>query len=225
MIWPNELLFAQREVAKYASDHYRNSYRPQEAFYWSYIPKWMNEDWTNFGYPETTLDIGCCFGTLLLYVRRATVSKAFGVDLIDYHSPNLFHKWDMAFELVDIEKSDPSWKQTYDCIIFTEVLEHFQYQPIPTLRRIRDLLSPKGTLYLSTPEADSWGKSKHYERMDQIPSLGDPNKKEIPLDEHIWQYSMSDLMAVLFRSGLKIIKWDTAPGTGGRHYNMSLVRG
>jgi predicted SAM-dependent methyltransferase len=44
----------------------------------------------------------------------------------------------------------------------TEVLEHLNFHPVPTLKKVYNLLSENGALYLSTPDAYEWGKVNKY---------------------------------------------------------------
>ncbi len=41
----------------------------------------------------------------------------------------------------------------FDLIVFTEILEHITFNPIRFWRRVYDLLSPNGMIYVSTPNA------------------------------------------------------------------------
>ncbi|MGG4350857.1 class I SAM-dependent methyltransferase [Paenibacillus lautus] len=41
--------------------------------------------------------------------------------------------------------------ERYDVVLFTEVLEHMNYNPIPVFRKIHERLMPGGSLLISTP--------------------------------------------------------------------------
>jgi 2-polyprenyl-3-methyl-5-hydroxy-6-metoxy-1,4-benzoquinol methylase len=68
----------------------------------------------------------------------------------------------------------------------TEVLEHLNFNPISTLKKINRLLKPGGSSFLSTPDADSgWGRThKHYENFAEIP---DVNPAAPIIEERVWQ--------------------------------------
>jgi cyclopropane fatty-acyl-phospholipid synthase-like methyltransferase len=223
VIWPNELFLAQEEVARYANEYYRTMYRPQEAFYWSYVPQWMDRDWL-VKPPKRALDIGCGWGTLMLYTRRANPQcEIYGIDFKDGYCPQeLFQKRNLQFAVSDIELEDPPWTGPFDMIVLTEVLEHFNYQPIPTLQRIRRLLSENGVLYLATTEAETCGRTtKYYSSLAALPPV--PVEREYKHDAHIWQFDKIELLAVLENSGFRVTRFEFAPGVGGRRFNLSAV--
>lgn len=47
----------------------------------------------------------------------------------------------------------PGQEGRFDLIVFTEILEHITFNPIRFWRRVYDLLSPNGMIYVSTPNA------------------------------------------------------------------------
>src|SRR5262249_15441450 len=133
--------------------YYVSHYRPAEIFYWHHIAKWLYDD-IHKHRPTNCLDIGCAYGTLLTYVKRLSNCKAYGIDFIEvYLSRSLITEYGLDFAVSNIELDALPWQETFDIILLTEVLEHFNFNPIPTLQKISGLLSPGGRLYLSTPDA------------------------------------------------------------------------
>ncbi|MGH1566708.1 MAG: methyltransferase domain-containing protein [Nitrosopumilus sp.] len=54
----------------------------------------------------------------------------------------------------------------FDIVIFTEVLEHFNFHPVMILKKIHSLLKSPDKLYLSTPDSHEWGKiTKYYKKI------------------------------------------------------------
>ena len=82
-------------------------------------------------------------------------------------------------------------KDEFDIIIFTEVMEHLNFNPKPTLKKIHDLLKMNGRLYLSTPDASDWGRiTKYYKSIEEMPN---PKNVEKIIDDHIYQYKKEEL--------------------------------
>ena len=106
--------------------------------------------------------------------------------------------------------------------MLTEVLEHLNFHPVPTLRKLRSLLAEDGRLFLSTPDSAEWGRvTKHYGSLAEIP----PPQPGRPLvDDHVWQYSRSELLSVVREAGLDVVRFAYAPGVVSRHLCVCLKR-
>jgi len=148
---------AQAEIAALEPHpHYLSQYRAAETNYWQLIPDWIADDVAERR-PARCLDIGCAYGTLLTYIKRLSGCAVDATDFADiYLSPVLQRRYSIRFAVSNIELDPFPWPPGYDIILLTEVLEHFNFQPTPTLKKIRDLLLPWGRLYLSTPDAATW---------------------------------------------------------------------
>lgn len=218
-LWPTVLLECQEEVQKYVWDRYKKEYRPQELFYWTYVPRWMAEDWGRRK-PARVLDIGCAYGVLLLYAHRLTVCEAFAIDFVKtYASPELFRKWQMRFALCNIELDPLPWPGPFDSIIFTETIEHLNFRPLPTLVKIRKMLSKGGTLYLSTPDGDFCGRvTKLYKSLESMPAA---SRDAYLFDDHTWQYSEAEIRELFLQAGLRITRLERSPGTYNKHINLT----
>ena len=106
--------------------------------------------------------------------------------------------------------------------MMTEVIEHFNFQPLPTLRKIHDALAPAGVFFLSTPDEHEWGRElKYYRRLADLPAA-DPSRKF--QDGHIWIYSKSELTSLLRQAGFRVIRLEYAPGVQNRHFNIQAIR-
>src|SRR5436309_1294076 len=161
--WARVLSDCQEEIAS-LDPHpgYVKAYRREEDRYWWHVPRWLSED-AGRRKIETVLDIGCAYGTLLLFATKLTSCHASAIDFIGgYLSPAVIAKHDIQFRVNNIELDPFPWDRRFDVIIFTEVLEHLNFCPIPTLRKIAGLLKPGGRLYLSTPDASAWGRVTTY---------------------------------------------------------------
>src|SRR5262245_60567097 len=220
--WQRLLREAQDEVARHnPHPYYLQAYRSAETDYWLHIPQWIFED--SLTQPvQRCLDIGCAYGTLALFSRKACGCEVFCTDFLDvYLSPSLIKQYGFSFAVNNIEFDPFPWPLDFDHIIFTEVLEHLNFHPVPTLIKLRSLLSAQGRLYLSTPDASQWGRvTKYYSRLDEIP---EPTAGRPAIDDHIYQYTEDELLETLDQAGLRVEKFAYAPGQGKRHFNFTLL--
>jgi SAM-dependent methyltransferase len=202
---------------------YMKTYRGLEPLFWVNLPKWIKKD--SYNHPaKKLLDIGCGFGTLALYCKRTLNCEVYATDFVDdFSTPHsLAKKYNWTFKVNNIELDDFPWDVKFDIILFTEVLEHFNFNPVPTLKKMHDLLSENGVLYLSTPDAAQWGRlTKYYPSLDKLPYP----KKGLPVvDDHVYVYTKQEILQVLNEAGLKIQRFGYSPGLVSRHFNIALTR-
>lgn len=208
--------------------YYAKNYAPVEARYWTHIAGWMVVDWVERSViaqrPVTAIvDIGCGYGTLLAYAAQVYGAGGTCVDVVQYLQPAVMQRYGLTFVTGNIEKDSLPAQQAYDVAIMTEVLEHLNFQPVPTLKKIHASLRPGGTFFLSTPDADGgWGRTaKYYPSLAAIPAL-DPTRAWI--DDHIWQYNQAELEEVLHAAGFKIRQIERSEGPQGKHFNVWATR-
>jgi SAM-dependent methyltransferase len=215
---------AQAEVAALKPHpHYLSQYRAAETNYWQLIPDWIADDVAERR-PARCLDIGCAYGTLLTYIKRLSGCAVDATDFTDiYLSPALQRKYSIRFAVNNIELDPFPWPPGYDIILLTEVLEHFNFQPTPTLKKIRHLLLPWGRLYLSTPDAATWGRTyKYYSDLASIPQPRESLRGRV-VDDHLWQFTKEELEEVIDAAELRVIRFDYTSGRVQRHFNLTLV--
>jgi SAM-dependent methyltransferase len=219
------LRWCQDEIARCdPHPYYVEAYRGAETSYWQHIPGWMAADAALLR-PGRCLDIGCAYGTLLLLAAKMTGGQGYGIDFVGrYMSPTLLAKHALEFAVSNIELDPIPWPGRYDVVVFTEVLEHLNFQPLPTLRKIRQSLTDEGALYLSTPDAAQWGRvTKYYAQLSDLPAPAVERRATL-VDDHVWQYTEAELRELLAAAGLRIKRFDYAPGAAARHFNLTLER-
>jgi SAM-dependent methyltransferase len=206
--------------------YYENEYRPQEPLYWTKIASWIVEDAIARNYPEVkpmsrVLDLGCGFGTLLSFATTVYGVEGVCVDVIPYliEKENVRFKYNISFVEGNIERNVLPVTGKFDVIIMTEVLEHLNFQPVPTLIKIWNVLADGGSFFLSTPDSDSeWGRNYLYhEKFSDIPPL-DPSADWI--DDHVWHYNREELIFVLNEAGFEIKRIEHSQSGGGGHFNV-----
>ena len=201
--------------------YYTTTYSKEESKYWQNLPIWMQED-AGKRKAARVLDIGCGYGTLLGYAAKTYNAKGFCMDTTEYLWPLFRDPRGLTWAKGNIELDPIPWKEPFDVMVMTEVLEHFNFQPVPTLKKMFNALTPGGVLFLSTPDEKEWGRvSQYYKSLKDMPPI-DSNMKVV--DAHVWVYSRQELTDVLTAAGFKIVKFEYSPGAGHRHFNVMAVR-
>ncbi len=213
----------QSEIAKAdgVKGYYATTYSKEETLYWKNIPEWIREDAANRKV-KRVLDIGCGYGTLLGYAAQTYSAAGFCLDFNDYMRPAFSTPRNLTFRKGNIELDAIPWKEQFDTIVMTEVLEHFNFYPVPTLQKIHAALAPGGVFFLSTPDEKEWGREfKYYKTVSAMPM---PDRTAKVVDAHVFIYSKTEVTKLLTDAGFRIEKFDYAPGVGHRHFNIMAVR-
>ncbi len=224
-----------QEEAKTGYTYYIDKYSKNEVYFWSEIAGWMVVDSINRTTPsdepiKQILDLGCGFGTLLAYASTIYGADGICFDIHDYFGSYGINNFNKKYHLThvqgDIERGPLPGPNQFSVIIMTEVMEHLNFQPVPTLQKIYSSLAPGGSFFLSTPDADlGWGRNyKYYQQLSDLPHL-DENAEWT--DDHIWHYNIEELKMVLEKAGFKIKKIDHSynPSKEGYgHFNAWVTK-
>jgi len=224
--WQAALDEAQRAVAALCPNgYYEKAYRAAESSYWSQIPRWIDQDNRAHRF-RRCLDVGCAYGTLLVYTRILSGCEAYGIDFVPaYLGEAVCQAYDLRFAVSNVELDPLPWDVTFDAIILTEVLEHFCFSAVPTLRKLRQHLGEDGQLYLSTPDAAEWGRQlRYYSSYADLPDP-DTERRALVVDDHVWHFNQEELLDVVSRAGFVVRRFDYSPGVGARHFNLTLTPG
>ena len=205
--------------------YYATEYREAETSYWAQIPAWMEEHSETMAHTVPILDVGCGYGTLLGLAVEIYDGEGACLDIAEYLPEALRELYSLAFYEANAEL-DPITGGPYDVIIMTEVIEHFNFHPLPTLQKLHDALAPGGRLFLSTPDAASWGRLRDFH--DSLNDFPPPPQSNEPrpktTDEHHWMYSKDEIVRVLQDSGFRVLEVEYSPGIRGRHFNIEAIR-
>ena len=97
------------------------------------------------------LEIGSAPGQFTVLLHRLGY-KVQGVDLDPERLTPIWRKYDIAITKADIEKDKlPFPDESFDIVLFMEILEHLRLDPLHALREVRRVLKPHGRIVLSTP--------------------------------------------------------------------------
>ncbi|MCP1310579.1 class I SAM-dependent methyltransferase [Paenibacillus tyrfis] len=178
---------------------YLETYKEAEAGYW--YPLLSVLDAALRSGNKKVLDIGTAYGTLLLY-SVLWGNEGFGIDMTDaYWSKELEAEYPISWSKTNIEAEAVPWPHTFDVVIFTEVLEHMNYNPVPVFQKIHQCLTPGGLLLISTP----W--SRHYTPNHCWPDVfALPYYKEggAFVDAECKYYTIDELVALSLHTGFAI---------------------
>lgn len=163
--------------------------------------------WVASLHPENVLSVGCAYGTLEYILSKIGI-KVTAVDIMpELHSKEMFKDMNIKFQKKNIETDKIDGK--YDVIVLTDVLEHFNYNPLPVLKKLRNACN-KGIL-ISTPakETDSVcdGKWKDEINWKQIPQYKDYEF----IDGHHHTYYLWELQELLAEAGFRIKEYQLLP--------------
>ncbi|MDH6669694.1 2-polyprenyl-3-methyl-5-hydroxy-6-metoxy-1,4-benzoquinol methylase [Paenibacillus sp. LBL] len=193
--------------AKREKSHYLSSYKEEESTYW--FPLLAILDSLLVARGTKVLDIGAAYGTLLMY-SVLSGAKAYGLDMIpDYWSEELEQDYGVRWNLCNIEAEEIPGKEQFDVILFTEILEHMNYNPLPVLRKIKDRLTPGGSLLISTP----W--KRHF-----APNQYDPDLLDMPyyqpgdgfIDAEIKYYTIDEMYALAENTAFQVKSFEVYNG-------------
>lgn len=102
----------------------------------------------------------------------------------------------------------PLEAESFDFVIFAEVLEHLKLPPLRTLRDIAALLKPGGTLVFSTPNI---GRQANISRLRRGKNILEPYREDAPPDRdvtdfvaHIREYSVQEVVDLVEAASFQI---------------------
>jgi 2-polyprenyl-3-methyl-5-hydroxy-6-metoxy-1,4-benzoquinol methylase len=157
------------------------------------------------------LEIGPGIGLLATAIKQFKTPCQITIDGLDYADRNLDRAVFREVFAGNIETFLPpppenlGMKDAYDIIIMTEVIEHFSYNPVPTLQKIAEFLKVDGQLFLSCPHfRERKNESQLYQNWRQLPEIG--NDSGFVYYGHIYEYSDAELMEILALAGYKVIQ-------------------
>lgn len=192
-----------------------------EVQYWNALPEWIVE-FNDQNKINKCLDIGCAMGTLLMFVNKISQCDMYALDLYKHLSDDIINRYDVQHQLLNVELQDIPYDESFDTIIFTEVLEHLKHNPVPTLKKINKILNDDGRMFFSCPNVLVWGKLPKYLSWKDMPM---PEGYE-HIDDfgHEYHYSIGEVEEILKESGFKIMKYGYSPQGIRRHINLEIAK-
>jgi SAM-dependent methyltransferase len=101
--------------------------------------------------PARVLEVGTTPGQFTEILRRAGYAVD-GVDLFPDQRADLWQRLGVEVRFCNIDEQPlPYAGQTFDAVVFSEVIEHLVASPLPALREMARVLRPGGRLVITTP--------------------------------------------------------------------------
>jgi SAM-dependent methyltransferase len=145
--------------------------------------------------PKRVLDVGCATGGFLAEAKKDGW-ECVGVELSQYAVD--VARSEFGIDALQGDAFLPALEEnTFGLVTMWHVLEHL-IDPIATLQRARDLLTPGGLLFVELPNWDSFGRV-----------VKGSGWKQIKPPEHINYLSPRSLRVAAERASLEVIRCDT----------------
>lgn len=212
---PKEVFFhpALQKVRKTIFDDcpspmYRESYYVHQIGAWGALPAIIStfREIKRSSNNLESLDIGCAFGTMAAFCSEVGF-KASAIDFVPvdiYLGEKTRGKYAIDFHKVLIETEDLPWSnKKFDIITMTEVLEHFHYQPLDVLKKLKTILKDDGLFLVTTPALGQHWLPEYYDcPFEEIPSY---NGGVIdPTDKHWKIYGAEELKRLFEKAGFNL---------------------
>ncbi len=153
------------------------------------------------GVAKRVLDVGAAYGTLLLYSALSGAACE-GIDMTDqYWSQELERDYGIGWSRCNIEAEDIPGNGVYDIILFTEILEHMNYNPIPVFEKFHSRLSPGGSVLLSTPWKRYFAPGQTYPDLADMPRC---KPGDAFIDAEMKYYTIDELVVLAEASGFYV---------------------
>ncbi len=111
-------------------------------------------------------------------------------------------KFSLDFEHFNIEDASfPFSAACFDVVLFCEVIEHLQSDPVKVLREIKRVLKPGGHLILTTPNVS---RLENVARMLAGANIYDPYSGYGPYGRHNREYNKHELASLLNYCGFEV---------------------
>jgi 2-polyprenyl-3-methyl-5-hydroxy-6-metoxy-1,4-benzoquinol methylase len=203
-----KLRSVQAEVcAENPTDHYyTHHYNALEPKLWGDIPGWILADaWERTGL--VVGDIGVAYGTLCSFLSdvlpQDTRVVAFDLDFRRF-GEYMWKKRGIERYTINIEREEfpDRFNGVFDIIVMTEILEHFNFYPVPTMRRVQWLMKPGGKIYISTPRRTMRSRINHFSKMEHYdPEIhrGKPTERG-----HVHIFTDDELIELMLESGFDV---------------------
>jgi 2-polyprenyl-3-methyl-5-hydroxy-6-metoxy-1,4-benzoquinol methylase len=197
-------IFTFKELKKYFKNYAAKNKNRKKSTRWPETLKIIEGD--------RVLDFGCWKGSQTYTIGELGSNEVIGIDTrqSDIDIANDFFKLpNITYEVRDIF-TNPFPDSYFDCIVFTEVIEHVE-NPIDYLREFFRILKPGGFLILSTPNATSLKNflyaisyRKKEKREKILSDISNEDKHTGTHLEHIFNWDFPTLARLIITAGFRI---------------------
>lgn len=171
------------------------------------------EIYKNLPESKLTWDVGTAYGIMALACKLRG-DAVVATDMTDkFTNLQMFKDQGIDFLEWDIEK-EPAAIEIANLVIFTEVLEHLNSNPLPMIKTLYNLTNPGGHIVCSTPAKELWGSPAAMNKQMGKKSPGLWNEldswRDIPeykgkwKDEHTFHYDQFELVSLFTEAGFEV---------------------
>ena len=134
-----------------------------------------------------------------------------GTQLVEYIGVGeMAHSREVEFRHFNIEQDRfPYVDETFDLVLFCEILEHLLDDPVAVLTEVNRVLADDGHLVVTTPNV---ARAENVARLINGDNLYDPYSGFGPYGRHNREYTLDELVALLEFSGFRVDRRYTADG-------------
>lgn len=158
---------------------------------------------------KTILEIGS-FPAHALIMLKLLGYRVRGVDIDPSRFRGLLDKYDIQVDKLDVERENlPFPSDSFDIVLFTELIEHLRFNPLSVLRETYRVLKTGGRIIISTPNITP---------LQRIAFLFGKDYQGSPLEEfkklewlghmgHIRIYSLKEIKEMLEYTGYEVCSY------------------
>lgn len=159
--------------------------------------------------PGKVLDVGCAYGTFTAYLA-ANQWDTYAVDnMPELSGKEWWKNYGVTFAQCNVETDEIPWNE-FDLVVFTETIEHLNYNPVPVIEKLFKATKPGGMVVCTTPQKELQGivhpidgryaTYGHYRDIPNVP----PDAYQFE-DNHHYFYRASELGQLFHEVGFEVL--------------------
>jgi len=188
------------------------------AIEWSnYLCEWILCDFNGMKNIRM-LDIGPGMGIQSIALKKLLDVDITWIDVLEsgyfptQYASNLLRylreKFNIHLEQGNIETIECDFKDGFDIILFSNVLEHFHYHPVATMKKMISWLKPGGKLYLGMPDNRIRKGPRYYDTWKEMPIYDPKHPVKITEYGHQFEYYYEEAIDLFDELKLQVERFE-----------------
>lgn len=162
---------------------------------------------------RSILEIGAFLGPVSVALRKAGYGVS-ALDIPEFHASErlraLYERHSIPFAGLNLRRAElPYAAESFDAVLLCEVMEHWNFNPLPVLREVNRVLKPGGYVYIGMPNQASivsrvkllLGRSVHNPVDDFFRQLDRGSNMIVGL--HWREYTQAEALQLIGRMGFE----------------------